>query len=113
MAKDDAMTDQTNEALHHAACWRNSREGDGSCDCGAAERMQPEIDALRAELAAVKARGDGLKVALAQSQFQMRQTFADPDRLKDRLSAIDTFADQLSINDAALAAWEAQESSDD
>ena len=51
---------------------------------------------------------DTLAEALELALHQMKQTFADPDRLKNRLSCIDVFAESMERIRSALAAHNAR-----
>lgn len=66
------------------------------------------IVGLQAELARVRKLGDAMVVDYGRAQHWMERAFADPDGLKNRLSVMDVFADQLERNRAALAAWNAE-----
>ena len=66
------------------------------------------IVGLQAELARVRKLGDAMVVDYGPAQHWMERAFADPDGLKNRLSVMDVFADQLERNRAALAAWNAE-----
>ena len=66
------------------------------------------IVGLQAELARVRKLGDAMVVDYGRAQHWMERPFADPDGLKNRLSVMDVFADQLERNRAALAAWNAE-----
>lgn len=74
----------------------------------AAPALLDEIERLRAELARVRKLGDAMVVDYGRAQHWMERAFADPDGLKNRLSVMDVFADQLERNRAALAAWNAE-----
>ncbi len=67
------------------------------------------IAGLQAELARVRKLGEVMAVEYGRAQHWMERAFADPDSLKNRLSVMDVFADQLERNRTALAAWNAGE----
>lgn len=96
------MAEQKANLFHASAAW-------GFDETGAVlGKLVERIRELSRKLAAAEADADRLAEALGQAQHFMERAFTDPDSLKDRLSTMDCFADQLGRNRDALAAHAAR-----